>query len=72
MKEQTAAIVAILALAIPQFLIPIANAAGVHIFQGQSNESSISPSGTDNLTVAISDEADGAQFEHLERLMAAK
>jgi hypothetical protein len=55
MKEKTAAIVAIFALAVGQFIMPIANAAGVQASLDQSNESSIFPSGTNYLSVAISE-----------------
>jgi hypothetical protein len=60
MKKLTGSIVALLALAVSQFLTVTANAASLQIFLDQSNESSVFASGTNYLTVTISDRADGA------------
>jgi len=60
MKKLTGSIVALLALAVGQFLMVTANAASLQVFLDQSNESSVFTSGTNYLTVTISDRADGA------------
>ncbi len=60
MKKLTGSLITLLALAVGQFLTVTANAASLQVFLDQSNESSVFTSGTNYLTVTISDGADGA------------